>query len=324
MMTDTINWLLTSEPWVEYRARLDILGQSEQELSVIDARSRIISHPQIQGVLNDLYKWQEQIVNSHKNVELPLHKLSFIADIGLSIKDPKISRIIDLIMEHTDENNIFQVLMNIPKHFGGTGENTWGWMICDAPIIYYSLLKFGVSAPLLNNGIKHLASSIRANGWPCTVSPEMGKFRGPGRKDDPCPYATLLMLKLLAQVEEYRNSNECRMGAEALLNLWENSRETHPYMFYMGTDFRKIKAPTAWYDIVSVTDVLSQFEWLRNDSRLIEMVEIIKSKADDSGRFIPESQYKACKEWDFGQKKKPSQWLTLLIYRISKRMEEVK
>jgi hypothetical protein len=60
MMTDTINWLLTSEPWVEYRARLDILGKSEQDPSVIDARSRIISHPQIQGVLNDLSKWQEK------------------------------------------------------------------------------------------------------------------------------------------------------------------------------------------------------------------------------------------------------------------------
>jgi hypothetical protein len=244
-----------------------------------------------------------EIVNSHKNVELPLHMLSFIADIGLSSKDPEISRIIDLIMEHKDDNNIFQVLMNIPRHFGGTGENTWGWMICDAPIIYYLLLKFEGLDCLQNNGIKHLPSSIRANGWPCTVSPEMEKFRGPGRKDDRCPYATLLILKLLVQVEEYRNSKECRMGAEALLNLWENSRETHPYMFYMGTGFRKLKVPTAWYDIVSVTDVLSQFEWLRNDSRLLEMVEIIKSIADDSGRLTPKSQYKACKDWDFGQKK---------------------
>lgn len=92
-------------------------------------------------------------------------------------------------------------------------------------------------------------------------------------------------------------------------------------MFYMGTDFRKLKAPLLWYDIVHVTDVLSQFEWLRSDPRLIEMIDIIKFKEGENGCFTPESEYKACKGWDFGQKKIPSQWLTFIILRIFKRME---
>ena len=324
MMNEAINWLLDSEPWVEYRTRLDLLGQSEQDQSVIDAKNRIILHPQIQGLFNDLHSWQEQVINNHKNAELPLHKLSFIADIGLTVKEQEVCEIINLIMEHKDINGIFQVTMNIPKHFGGTGENAWGWMLCDAPIIFYSLIRLGIDITLIVSGITHLVSLAKANGWHCTVSPEMGKFRGPGKKDDPCPYATLLMLKLLSQVEDYKYSNECRVGAEILLELWENSRETHPYMFYMGTDFRKLKAPAMWYDIVSVTDVLSQFEWLKSDPRLKEMIEIIKSKADSNGCFTPESEYKACKGWDFGQKKKPSQWLTFLILRILKRMETVR
>ena len=321
MMDDTVKWLLNSEPWIEYRTRVDILRQSEQDQSVIDAKNRIITHPLIQGLLDDLSKWQEQVVNNHKNAELPLHKLSFIADIGLSINEPEVNKIVNLVMEHIDKDNIFQVVMNIPKHFRGSGENTWGWMLCDAPINFYSLIKLGIPSYSLINGIKNLTSFVKGNGWPCTISAEMGKFRGPGRKDDPCPYATLLMLKLLSQVDEYKNNDECRVGAEVILKLWEHSKEAHPYMFYMGTDFRKLKAPTIWYDIVSVADVLSQFEWLRNDNRLKEMIEIIKSKADDNGRFTPESQYNACKEWDFGQKKKPSQWLTFLTYRILKRVE---
>jgi len=321
MMNNTINWLLSTDPWVEYRVRLDLLGQSESDQNVVEAKSRIIANTQIQQLLNNLSRWQEQIVNNHKNAELPLHNLSFIADVGLSLKDPEISKIVSLTMEHQDASNILQVTMNIPKHFGGTGENEWGWMLCDAPIIFYSLIKFGVPYTSLANGIEHLVSFIKPNGWPCIVSPEMGKFRGPGRKDDPCPYATLLMLKLLSQIEELKNSEECRIGAENLLKLWENSMAVHPYMFYMGTDFRKLKAPTMWYDIVSVTDVLSQFQWLRSDHRLIEMIESIKSKADEQGCFTPESQYKACKDWDFGQKKSPSQWLTFTILRILKRMD---
>jgi hypothetical protein len=59
----------------------------------------------------------------------------------------------------------------------------------------------------------------------------------PGRKDDPCPYATLAMLKMLSQFDEWKNSKETHAGAECLLGLWKKSSELHPYMFYMGTDF---------------------------------------------------------------------------------------
>ena len=44
-MKDTIKWLLEGEPWVEYRARFDLLEQSESELEVIDSRKKMINHP---------------------------------------------------------------------------------------------------------------------------------------------------------------------------------------------------------------------------------------------------------------------------------------
>ena len=105
-----------------------------------------------------------------------------------------------------------------------------------------------------------------------------------------------------------------------LLSLWENSLEFHPYMFYMGTDFRKLKAPAMWYDIVSVTDVLSHFEAVKADTRFIEMITLIKNKQDSNGLFTPESVYQKCKGWDFGQKKAPSLYLTYLCYRILNRV----
>jgi hypothetical protein len=129
------------------------------------------------------------------------------------------------------------------------------------------------------------------------------------------------MLKMLSQFDDWKNSKEAHIGAKCLLDLWERSREVHPYMFYMGTDFRKIKAPFVWYDILHVLEVLSQFNWLKDDSKFHEMVEIVKSKADDSGRFTSESVWMAWKGWDFGQKKHPSHWLTFLVRRMLKRIE---
>jgi len=89
----------------------------------------------------------------------------------------------------------------------------------------------------------------------------------------------------------------------------------------MGTDFRKLKVPFVWYDLLHVLDVLSRFSWLKNDPRLREMLQILKSKRGPEGRFTPESVWKVWREWEFGQKKEPSRWLTLLAWRTIGRVE---
>ena len=197
----------------------------------------------------------------------------------------------------------------------------WTWMLCDAPLILYSLNKLGLKEDSrIKNATNYLTNLISENGWRCTVSPKI-KFRGPGRKDDPCPYATLLMLKLLSQSDDLIESKESKTGFEVILSLWEQSRKKHPYLFYMGTDFRKLKAPLVWYDILHILDVLTQFSFPKNDKRLKEMIEIVQVKSDSMGRFTPESIYTKLKGWEFAQKKEPSRWVTFLIKRILKRYE---
>ena len=68
-----------------------------------------------------------------------------------------------------------------------------------------------------------------------------------------------------------------------------------------------------------MTEVLRQFEWLRKHERLGEMVAIVEAKADDRSRFTPESIWQAWREWDFGQKREPSAWLTLIAWRMLRR-----
>lgn len=163
---------------------------------------------------------------------------------------------------------------------------------------------------------------VRGNGWPCAVSQELGKWRGPGRKDDPCPYANLVMLKVLAQTE-WNDSPATRAGTETALRLWTESQERHPYMFYMGTDFRKLKAPFIWYDILHVLEVLTQFPWLKSDGHLKDMIETMRAKSDGQGRYTPESIWKAWSGWDFGQKKETSRALTFFVQRVLQRYERM-
>ncbi len=317
MVNIPIDWLLEGEPWIEYRTRRDLLGQSEGDTQVRLAREAMLANPQVRNLLSELSLWPGTVISSHKSAGQPFHRLTFIADLGLKAGDPGMDEIIERILEHQSSEGPFQLSTNIPTHFGGTGLDQSAWALCDAPLIVYSLAKFGLEDDhRVKEATKYLVGLVRDNGWPCAVSKELGKFRGPGRKDDPCPFANLAMLKALSVIEAWRDSPECRTGAETLLNLWSESLTQHPYIFYMGTDFRKLKVPFVWYDLIHVLDVLSRFAWLREDARLIDMLEVLKNKVDQQGRFSLESIWTAWKDWEFGQKKEPSRWLTLMAWRI--------
>ena len=320
-MSELINWLLDGPSWIQYRTRLDLMNQAEKDPEVLAVRKELLIDSKIKELIDELNNWPGPALRSHKAPSHPIHKLVFLSDLGLRRSDPQISSIIDKILSSKSEEGVFQIYINIPKHFGGTGEGMWTWMLCDAPLILYSLNKLGLKEDSrIKNATNYLTNLISENGWRCTVSPKI-KFRGPGRKDDPCPYATLLMLKLLSQSDDLIESKESKMGAEVILSLWEQSRKKHPYLFYMGTDFRKLKAPLVWYDILHILDVLTKFSFLKNDKRLKEMIEIVQVKSDSMGRFTPESIYTKLKGWEFAQKKEPSRWVTFLVKRILKRYE---
>jgi hypothetical protein len=321
-MNVPIDWLLEGEPWIEYRARLDLMDQPENNPQVVSARNAMLTNVQVKSLLAELSAWPGNVIASHKSAGQPFHKLTFIADLGFTASDPDLKVVLKRIMEHQSEEGPFQLPMNIPTHFGGTGQDEWAWALCDAPLIVYALVKFGLGhESTVQAATKHLSGLVRDNGWPCAVSKELGKFRGPGRKDDPCPFANLAMLKALSEIDDQRDNTPCRTGVESILSLWTESSIQHPYMFYMGTDFRKLKVPFVWYDILHVLEVLSRFPWIRKDERFLDMLRLLRDKADQQGRFSAESIWTAWKDWEFSQKKAPSRWLTLLAWRVIKRAE---
>ena len=307
------------EKWLQYAARINLLNESKE--SLVELRKQALADAKIKSYLKDITDFHSILVSNHKNPELSIHKLLFLMELGFDTDVPEIQLAVDEVMSHKDSNGVYQSLTNIPKHFGGSGEDMFSWCLCDAPLLLFALLRAGVDYDKhIKQGVDYLVNFYRAPGFPCTVSQELGKFRGPGRKDDCCPYATLIMLKLLSAIPEYSESKITEEAAMGILLLWENSLSIHPYMFYMGTDFRKLKAPSIWYDIVSVVEVLSHFECVKLDKRFIEMVTIIKNKQDENGLFTPEAIFQKFKGWDFGQKKKPSPYLTYLCNQILARV----
>jgi len=98
----------------------------------------------------------------------------------------------------------------------------------------------------------------------------------------------------------------------------EQPLKRHNDAFGIGTDFRKLKYPFVWYNILHVTAVLSRFPHLREDIRLKEMADTVTSQAAEQRRYTASSIYRSWKSWSFSEKKISSPWLSILVMRILK------
>ncbi len=320
-----LGWLLQSdEPWTRYRALVDLQQRPAQDPEVQAARDEMLAHPQLQALIETAVSWPGYPLKRHNDAKHPLHAFTTLADFGLDRRDPGLDEAISSITAHQSDEGAFQTQIHIYKSFGGSNEPRWTWMNCDAPLLLYALLAFGLAADQqVQAAQRHVLSLANENGWRCAVSPELGKFRGPGRKLDPCPISNVYALRALAQVPELANDPATSQGIEMLLRHWERQSERKLYLFGIGTDFRKLKYPFVWYDVLHVVDVLSRFPQVHADPRFRAMVEIITEQADENGRFTATSMYRAWKGWSFADKKRPSAWLTFLVLRILQRIGAV-
>lgn len=317
-----IDYLLESNDYfVRYNTLLNLKELPSSNEPVIKAKNNMLLDVLIIKIVDELKYWDSSIISSHKSAGQLYHKLVFLSDIGITRNDLGMASVIDTISKERSPEGLIQLSMNVSTSYGGTGSDTKAWALCDAPLLLYATIKMnGKINSDDKRAIDYLVNLSFENGWHCETSKELGGFRGPGRKGDPCPYATLIMLKLLTLCDEYKNSAMVENGINSLLNLWENSKTIHPYMFYMGTDFRKLKVPFIWYDIVNVVDVLSHYDIAIKDKRFKDMLNMINDKKNNDGLYTPESVWKAWSEFDFGQKNEPSMWLTYVVYNINKRV----
>lgn len=320
---DPTPWLLASdEPWTRYRALRDLLGCAEGDNEARAARAEMLAHPAVRGLLAQAATWGQLPLTRHNDSGHPLHALATLADFGLCADDPGLEPVLDALLSRQSSEGALLTPLLVAKAFGGSGEAQWTWMACDAPVLLYILLAAGLGGDgRVRRAAEHLAGLVSENGWRCVAAPELGGFRGPGRKDDPCPIANVYALKALSLLPDRLDSPATRAGVEMLLGHWERQRQRKMYLFGIGTDFRKLKYPQVWYDTLHVAEVLTRYPWARNDPRMGEMVGEIAAQADDQGRFTAGSMYRAWAGWSFADKRRPSPWLTLLVCRVLKRMQ---
>jgi hypothetical protein len=313
-----ITYLQESSLILNYLTKKDLLNLKSVDEQLIEAKKEAFKDPLIVNLIDELQEWPGSTLKRHNDAKLQMHKLSFLADLGMTIKDKGIKDITERILEHESCEGIFQVKVNIPVRFGGTGEDQYSWMLCDAPLLFYSLIKLGVDRNRLNQGLEYLFSLSTDYGFPCAASPELGRFNGPGKRGTICPYANLLMLKLFTLFPEKYEDIQCKTAVYALLDHWE--KKDKKYLFGIGSDFNKLKFPFIWFDILHVAEILSYFDYAVKDKRFLEILSVIKVKRNSEQLFKAESVWMAWKNIDSGHKKTVSSWISFIVYRIFNRI----
>jgi hypothetical protein len=320
---NSFQWLLESdEPWTRYRTLRDLLDRPQDDDQVQAVRAEMIAHPQVKSLIAGAAAWPGYALRRHNDAKHPIYAFSTLADFGLEAVDPGVGEAVDNVIAHQSTEGAFQSLIDIPRAFGGTNEALWTWIACDAPTLLYALLAFGLGGdPRVRRAVDCLVDLVDENGWRCRAAPELGKFKGPGKRIDPCPIANLYALKAISLVPGLLDGEAARRGTEMLLSHWQMRGQVKYFLFGIGTDFKKLKYPFVWYNILHVADVLSRFPFVHGDPRFQEMLEALIVQAGEAGRYTASSMYRAWKGWSFAGKRQPSPWLTLIVLRIRKRIQ---
>jgi hypothetical protein len=186
-----------------------------------------------------------------------------------------------------------------------------------------ALAQFGYAK---SEQVRAAAASIVATarddgGW----HPNRQLAPGASRHAEPsCPFGTQNILRALIALrgggmtglDEYID----RAG-RYLLEAWLRRGEPfRPVGFGIGGTFTKVTYPFVGYSLLKSVDTLSTIPTLRAQAGSREMLAAVMAKRTGEGTLRAESISNAWAGWDFGQKKVPSPWITVLAYQAAMRI----
>lgn len=311
---ELLDWLLAGEPWVVHRTLIDLLDRSENDKLVIAARMGTSQHPSIRSIFTnqnrdgcwgkpkDMHTWWPRKYST-------FWILPMLGDFGFTVADKRIARACEYVFSTQLPSGAFG--WDPPTKPGD----------CHSAIIIESLAKAGLLRDSrLVKAYEWLIKRQRLDGgfW-CKDTGCIGR---PREKEPSCAMATMFTLGALAENPELQSTTVVRRTVDFLFRCWENRRRMKyaGHDSQIGTGWEKLKYPFTDYKILKFLDVLSRFEYARRRLQESEMVDILLSKADGEGRFTPESIHEVWADFDFGQKKTPSRWVTFLALRVAKRI----
>ncbi len=229
--------------------------------------------------------------------------LFLLADIGLKTKDLGLDGEAEEIFRYQTREGSFAMPPNVRENY-----------FCMSAILVASLAKMGYGDdPRIKKYIQAaMNEQMPGGGWDCYGD----SFNSEGS----CPMDDLNLLMLLGQYVQYQHGPVLSGAIDLLLEHWQDG--SHLYGFGVGKRFRALEYPAVKYGILRVLDVLSLYPYAVKSRSFKSMLDFVHKKAVE-GRYYVENASPAYAEFDFGKVGEPSRWLTFLVARVDKRVEEL-
>lgn len=300
MDKEVLDWLLEGPAWLRYAVELHLLDTQPDVRPVLQDSSIVEIVSRLKGDSSGIPALKTGRVH-YTETGKAYWDLFFLADIGLNIRDLKLENEAEEIFRFQSRDGSFIIPPNVRDNY-----------FCISAILLSSLARMGYrNDPRLAKYIRAVMDSqMRNGGWDC-----YGDSFG---LTESCPMDDLNILMLLGQYEQYRENPKLRGAIDLLLTHWEE--RPNLYGFGIGRRFKSLQYPAVKYGILRVLDVLSLFPYAVDSRAFLSMLDSVHNKAV-GGKYFAEITDAAYADFDFGQKKAPSRWLTFLINRIDRRTD---
>ena len=338
--TDPVPWLLASaEPYTRWVTRTGILGEAHDAPDVAKDHQALLEDPGIRDLIDTLPAWDAITTapDHHSPAFLP-NRLNLLADLGVQGGDDvRIESLIDALLAHQDRHGRFTPV----EANGGRPKPDSGAVLCDTNVIAYVALRFGRGddervGSALGRMRSDLAATPQGRAWQC-VPERRPLFSGVFSKADVCPQVTLEGLRALSYLHGSGERPSWLLeAARTPLAVWRRRTAERPYGFGHGYQFKSVKWPNFWYDVLWALETVGRYPEIWSGPRstaedrrsAAELAAcLIAYNFDDDGRVTPRRVYPGFERFSFGRKTAPSPFATArcltTLLRFSELAEEI-
>jgi hypothetical protein len=312
---DPLSWLLEEDnPSVRYFVLRDLLGRPADDPDLMEARASITTSQPVREILEAQYPqgyWVKPGRGYSPKYRATVWQLIFLADLGVRAHEA-IDRACQFVLEHS--------LVSEEGLFSATKAST-GTIVCLNGNLLRALQHLGYGDyPTVRTVSEALAKTIVEDGFKCRAN-----ATDRARKETwlPCAWGAIKALRALALIPQEQRSPTLKLAMDwgvdflmsrdpAVADYPSGSGLVSPLWFKLGFPLGYTS------DILEALDALVRLGH-GGDERLWPAIELVLEKQDSAGRWPLERTL--TKTWtSFGEKNRPSKWVTLKALRMLSRL----